>query len=198
MIEFNETNTKIMFKSSDQKFLKENITDDPNVLFEINVELFDKIETSKCHYKVTKFNLEVHLTKKNPLIKWPTVLKSNENSNHINNQALRTDENHRIKQRTKSCVSPSSSPPQSTEIFVKSKNCIETNILPQLVNNKPANKKLYNGLTGLVNLGNTCYMNAAIQFIANATDIRDYFIGMMSKLLVSCLSRKCPNKVKFL
>jgi ubiquitin carboxyl-terminal hydrolase 19 len=184
MIEFYETNTKILFKSSDQKFLKENTTDDPNSLFEINVELFDKIETSKCHYKVTKFNLEVYLVKKNPLIKWPTVLKSNENFNHINTQTLRTDENQSIKQRiniTNSYVSPSSSPPQSPEIIVKSKNGLETKIFPQLVNNRLASKKLYYGLTGLVNLGNTCYMNAAIQLIANATDIRDYFIGMMSK-----------------
>ena len=184
-----------MFKSSDQKFLKENITDDPNALYEINVELFDKIETSKCHYKVTKFNLEVYLVKKNPLIKWPTVLKSNENFNHIKNQTLRTDENQSIKQRinlTKSYVSPSSSPPQSPEIFVKPKNDLETKISPQLVNNKSANKKLHYGLTGLVNLGNSCYMNAAIQFIANATDIRDYFIGMMSKFFNSNISSNVP------
>lgn len=31
------------------------------------------------------------------------------------------------------------------------------------------------GFTGLANLGNTCYMNAALQFLANATDLRDYF-----------------------
>lgn len=31
------------------------------------------------------------------------------------------------------------------------------------------------GYIGLANLGNTCYMNAAIQFLSNATDLRDYF-----------------------
>lgn len=32
------------------------------------------------------------------------------------------------------------------------------------------------GYTGLTNLGNTCYMNAAIQFLVNATHLRDYFL----------------------
>lgn len=32
------------------------------------------------------------------------------------------------------------------------------------------------GFVGLVNLGNTCYMNAALQCLINSTDLRDYFL----------------------
>lgn len=35
------------------------------------------------------------------------------------------------------------------------------------------------GFIGLANLGNTCYMNAALQFLANATDLRDYFCKIL-------------------
>ena len=35
----------------------------------------------------------------------------------------------------------------------------------------------YYGYTGLVNLGNTCYLNATLQCLANITDIRDFFLG---------------------
>lgn len=33
-----------------------------------------------------------------------------------------------------------------------------------------------NGLVGLVNLGNTCYMNSAIQCLSNIEEIREHFV----------------------
>lgn len=32
-----------------------------------------------------------------------------------------------------------------------------------------------NGIRGLMNMGNTCYLNAAIQALSNCPPIRDYF-----------------------
>lgn len=33
------------------------------------------------------------------------------------------------------------------------------------------------GMTGLNNLGNTCFMNSIIQCLSNTQPLRDYFLG---------------------
>lgn len=44
---------------------------------------------------------------------------------------------------------------------------------------KRSDQSLVVGLTGLDNLGNTCFMNSVIQCLANTLEFRDYFLGTL-------------------
>ena len=53
--------------------------------------------------------------------------------------------------------------------------------------------KMNNGLIGIANIGNTCYMNSIIQCISNCTPFRNY---LLDKQFVDCLAYNINEKYK--
>ena len=47
--------------------------------------------------------------------------------------------------------------------------------------------RAHTGLTGLDNLGNTCYLNSIVQCLANTRPLRDYFLGEPLSIITSTL-----------
>lgn len=156
-VEFFEKKIRITFRTNDLNFLKQYNTEDRETEFEWTFELMNQINATESKYKISNLNLELILFKyENSVSKWANVIKPKETVSKTIPILKKIKE---VKIRSPS--SSASPPPRMHEKIQK---------------NPPLYSKSYYGFIGLQNLGNTCYMNAALQCLINLTGLRDYFI----------------------
>jgi ubiquitin carboxyl-terminal hydrolase 19 len=174
----------LTFKTSDISFLKQYNTEDINTKFKWDISLDGCVDASKCTYKINSSTIEINLSKHQSTssVKWTNAIKpcvsmseKNEidlNENTPTNNMPQVSNSGNAKKTTKTTNAARS----------RSASSSVSPSPPQTYNRKPVTPpnpnatNTYYGFVGLANLGNTCYMNAALQCLLNTTDLRDYFI----------------------
>jgi ubiquitin carboxyl-terminal hydrolase 19 len=148
-------------------------------LFELNVELTNDVVAEMCSFRTTKFKLEIKLRKCIKKKNWDVVHRS-ETCKHVVCEPRPCEDIEASTIEKCNITVEKSKPIESQPVSQKETKMSDTRKTEPVVGSaKPRAQqdfKPYYGKTGLVNLGNTCYMNATIQCLANTFDLRNYFL----------------------
>lgn len=166
-VEFEEKSVSVTFRTTDPGFLKHYpsfVADEDFMQWKI--ETRGIIVPEKCSYRLKPTNLELKLIKA-VSSKWESLEASVDSS-----PSTRT-----VQKETWISLAPSTTSKRSSSPSKNSDEDEETNPFspssPCASNPVVLTKA---GYTGLGNLGNTCYMNAVLQALANTTPLKNYFL----------------------
>ncbi|KAK2163342.1 hypothetical protein LSH36_81g02038 [Paralvinella palmiformis] len=190
-VNFTTRSLSVRFKTSDTKFLELQGNNSENISFLWKIDLVDDIVSEKSSYKVSDLQVSFTLVKVTSR-KWGALEASQARDAQVSlnsagwQKAVKTpslaNENSKTdiqvgssdKNRTLPGTARSSILSDSNKENTSQKpTCMVSplNKEPSLMNTLPL------GMTGLDNLGNTCFLNSVVQVLANTTELRDYFLG---------------------
>ncbi|ELU00773.1 hypothetical protein CAPTEDRAFT_224225 [Capitella teleta] len=190
-VHFGHKEISVKFQTSDRKFLSLHEGSAESTVFRWSVNVVDSLITDDCKFKVKDNVIELTLAKK-VAVKWGALEASQSKAALIpasdhwvspTKQELSTSEKSKVERSSEKAAHWLNS--QSTKTASRMNIVGEKDVVQKptcMVS--PLSKEDYKtghvtmpGFTGLDNLGNTCFMNAPLQVLANMGELRDYFLN---------------------
>uniref|UniRef100_UPI00358F1FD1 ubiquitin carboxyl-terminal hydrolase 19 isoform X2 n=1 Tax=Myxine glutinosa TaxID=7769 RepID=UPI00358F1FD1 len=205
---FREADFTLVFRTSDTKFVQEQEDPEPSSLYSWNVRLRHTVVPERCHFIVRKAVITLRL-KKQKSQRWgileapssqgavggakvvvpageqwqsgsgsqPQPMKSKSydetGESRIGQTKKATIESGDSKLMGRTVGKTATQWDMHMEMSVSGTSCQDVR--------KVQEAERCRGYTGLVNLGNTCFMNSVIQCLSNTHELRDYFYNMAFK-----------------
>ncbi|XP_064606158.1 ubiquitin carboxyl-terminal hydrolase 19-like [Liolophura sinensis] len=202
---YSEKTVTVKFQTKDSKFLALHANSTEETVFCWKINLKHEIIPNQCRHKVTSAFIEISLYKKNafrwgaleaPVNKAPPISKSDswlpvtksttqtEDKAHSSQSDVAFDELGDVKILEDEEFEPAeengTSPVVNSSHSGDKENTTQKPMCKVSPLNKPPRQSeliVSPGMTGLENLGNTCFMNSVLQALANTREFRDYFLG---------------------
>jgi hypothetical protein len=215
---FDTNKVVLQFVTNDSDFHhKINNETSTKTIFKCSIDLMHDIVVTKSSFKLNKSTIELKMFKLNNKITWNGVYKATTTTTPQLQPQIPTPPTTTTKlltETTKTSSNTKENRGRSSNVHLnrsnrssndsQSSNSLSPSISPQRPIEKtltPATTRVrerssHPGTTGLINFGNTCYLNAALQCLVNTTDLRNYFIGD-KKVKLKRLIKKKDIKIHF-
>ncbi|CAF0764881.1 unnamed protein product [Didymodactylos carnosus] len=186
-VRFTETNFIVNFQSCDEQFLQFHSSTtnflNPQTKFKLLVRVKERIIPEQCTWKLTLTSIEIKLVKEN-LGRWQKLIAS-----EYDEQTTKSQFPTFLSTQPFTMSTPPSLSSSTTTTVTPSKVSIALPAPALRASTTNEFKSLYStgrdtslrttasaeGYTGIYNPANSCFMNAAIQCLANTRELRDYF-----------------------
>merc|ERR1739838_785177 len=188
-VKFEEDTLTARFSTCDGRFLQQYAGSTEDTLFEWESSLKDRIIAEECKFKVTNASIEIKLKKQN-MRKWGS-LAPNESGDGFKVAKNTWIPAGKAETPTLSNIPPAPAPPSPKEN--KKPMCLVSPVSKGMRSGPSSSgmnsysssfsdggsggaQVVQHGLTGLDNIGNTCFMNSVLQCLINTRELREYFL----------------------